>query len=272
MWQVHFYVEPLTMGLVFVALLVGAFYLALHELRSPSGLPRGLLAACTLLFLLGLAAPVGQWDQVGTYERGVEWDPTAAADDITEEPERELTTELSDGRLAHYTSEKLPVDEREELRRSEDTDLFLHGDTGKLEVVDARGNPASERDTDVVLADMGAGLDGAGGPMGQASLVLEERLLNFVLFVPVGILAFYAFTRWWARIFFGTALSVGIETIQWAMAAGHLAHTGDVAVNTSGALAGTVVAAISLGAARWVHAGGLDRAPSPVGQGSGCRR
>ncbi|MBE2999208.1 VanZ family protein [Nocardiopsis sp. HNM0947] len=269
MWQSLFYVEPLMVGIALVVLLVGAFYLARHELRSPSGLPRGLLAACTLLFLLGLAAPVGQWDQVGTYARGVEWRPTAVVGDISEEPERELTTELDDGRIAHYTSEKLPVDEREELRRSEGTDLFLHGDTARPEVVDAHGNPVPGRDTALVLADMGGGLDGNGGAIGQAAHVLEERLLNFVLFVPIGVLAFHAFIRWSARVFFGAALSVGIETIQWAMAAGNIAHAGDVVVSTSGALAGTVVAALSLGAARWVHPESPDRSVSPVGRGSG---
>jgi len=265
MWQLLSYVEPLTVGLVLVVLLVGAFYLALHELRSPSGLPRGLLAACTLLFLLGLAAPVGQWDQVGTYARGVEWAPTAAVGDTVEGTEHELTTELGDGRLAHYTSGELSADEREELRRSEGTDLFLHGDPGRLEVVDVHGNPSSDHDADAVLADMGAGLDGAGA----AALLLEERLLEFVLFVPIGVLAFYAFARWSARIFFGAALSVGIETVQWAMAAGNTAHTGDVVVNISGSLAGTAVAAIALGAARWVHSSAPDPSPSPVGQGSG---
>ena len=63
-----------------------------------------------------------------------------------------------------------------------------------------------------------------------------------MLFVPVGIVAFFAFGSWAARLFFGPMLSLTIEASQWALAAGRTADTGDLLVNGTGSLVGTLMA------------------------------
>lgn len=233
MWQALFYVTPLTVGLVLVALLTGAFYLARSELRSATGLPRGLLAGCTLLFLLFIAAPIGQWDRVGTHTRDLDRGPVAdiSAAFADPGPHRPFPTESTEDRLDQSTSQKLSAGERAEFHGPHGTAFFLHSDTGKIEVFDPERNEVS------------------------------ENLLRLLLFVPVGILAFYAFTQCWARLSFGPALSVSIESVQWAMAAGNIADIADVILNTMGSLVGTVIAAICLRAAHRSHTGGPDRSP-----------
>lgn len=236
MWQVLFYVTPLTVGLVLVALLVGAFYLARSELSSDTGLPQGLLAACTLLFLLVIAAPLGQWDRVGTHTRDLDWDPVADISEAFAGPgsHGHVSTEPIDGHLAHHAREKRPEGERAEFHGLHGTAFFLQGEPGQVEVLAPERNEVS------------------------------RHLLNLLLFVPVGILAFYAFTQWWARLFFGPALSVSVESIQWAMAAGSIADPADVVFNTVGFLVGTVIAVVSLCAARWAHTGGTEPSERPL--------
>ncbi|WP_017574255.1 VanZ family protein [Nocardiopsis kunsanensis] len=236
MGNLLFYVTPLTVGLVLVALLVGAFCLARSELRSSTGLPRGLLAACTLVFFLFIAAPLGEWDQMGSHTRDLDWDPVG---DISEAfadtgANGDFSTETTDGRLDQHTPETSSADGRAEFPGPHGTAFFLHGDTGNIEVV------GPERDK------------------------APEHLLGLLLFVPVGILAFHSFTRCWARLSFGPALSVGVESVQWAMAAGSTADTAHVMLNTAGSVAGTVIAVVCLRAARRVHTGGPDRSPSPM--------
>ncbi|WP_017610630.1 VanZ family protein [Nocardiopsis xinjiangensis] len=236
MWQMLFYVTPLAVGLVLVALVVGAFYLARSELRSATGLPRGLIAGCTLLFLLFIAAPLGQWDQVGTHTRDLDWDPVAdiGAAFAAPGPHEPSPAGPNGDRLDQYTSQKPPAGEGAEFHGLHGTAFFLHGDSGKIEVVDPERNDAF------------------------------DNLFRVLLFVPVGILAHYAFTQCWARLSFGPALSVGIQSIQWAMAAGHTADTADVMLNTAGSLAGTVIAVLCLRAAHRSHTDTPDRSPPPV--------
>jgi|SRR5690625_2671025 len=225
MGNLLFYVTPLTVGLVLVALLIGAFFLARSELRSATGLPRGLLAACTLVFFLFIAAPLGKWDQVGTYTRGPDWGP---AGDISE---AFTGTGTDGGSSAGQHPRTPPACGTAECHSLHGTALFLHGETGSIEAV------GPERD--------------------EAS----GHLLGLLLYVPVGILAFHSFTWCWARLSFGPALSVGVESVQWAMAAGSTAATADVMLNTAGSMAGTVIAVACLGAARRVHTGAPDRSP-----------
>lgn len=236
MRQVLFYVTPLTVGLVLVALLIGAFHLARSELRSATGLPQGLLAGCTLLFLLVIATPLGQWDRVGTHTRDLHWNPVAdiSAAFADPGPHGHFSTEITYGRLVQYAPEKPPVDERAKFHGVHGTVLTLHSDTGNTEAADPERNEVS------------------------------GHLLGLLLFVPVGILAFYAFTRCWARLAFGPALSVSIESVQWAMAAGNIADTADVMLNTAGSLVGTVIAMVCLRAARRGHTDASGRSPRPV--------
>ncbi|WP_460776651.1 VanZ family protein [Nocardiopsis nanhaiensis] len=91
------------------------------------------------------------------------------------------------------------------------------------------------------------------GPWGHSyGLALQERALNALLFVPVGIAAFFAFSSWSARIFFGPVLSLTVETTQWALAADRMADTGDLLVNSAGSWVGTLLALVAVAmTSRW---------------------
>ncbi|CAM4237510.1 VanZ family protein [Nocardiopsis rhodophaea] len=74
-------------------------------------------------------------------------------------------------------------------------------------------------------------------------LVAAEKILNALIFIPVGIVAFASFFSWWARLCIGPALSVLIEFGQWCMGAGRVSETADVIVNTAGHVLGVGIAA-----------------------------
>mgnify|MGYP001944379157 FL=1 len=88
-------------------------------------------------------------------------------------------------------------------------------------------------------------------------LAPQGRVLNTPLFVPVGVAVFFAFSSWSARLLFGPGPSPSIEATQWATASGRLADTGDLLVNSVGALVGTLMALLAAGLTSLVRAGGM---------------
>lgn len=77
---------------------------------------------------------------------------------------------------------------------------------------------------------------------GSAALIVEEKVVNALLFVPIGIVAFYGVRNVVGKVAFGPALSLTLETVQWAMASGRAADMADLLVDTVGSLTGTAVA------------------------------
>ncbi|UOE21027.1 VanZ family protein [Thermobifida halotolerans] len=257
MWQVLFYVTPLTVGIALVVLGAAAVVVARWRRRSPRAFAREarwLLGAAAAVYLLVLAGPMLGWDKVGTTGWDVTWNPLSAYEELRQaavEPEGAYLV-LGPGpeETLYYGARELSPEEVEQARREADPAdaAFYRYPTTDSGVVwfDAHGH-------DVDL-DTRAELEALPPPLLQAeesaALIVEEKTVNALLFVPIGILAFAAFPAWWARLAAGPALSLAIETVQWALAAGRSADVGDLLVNTAGSATGVgmvAVAALCLG-------------------------
>ncbi|GAA1456178.1 VanZ family protein [Nocardiopsis exhalans] len=97
-------------------------------------------------------------------------------------------------------------------------------------------------------ADYAAQIEAEGLWGTTGGLALQERVLNTLLFVPIGVVAYFAFSSWTARLLFGPALSLTVEASQWALPWGRMADIGDLMVNSAGSVIGTLIAAFSVGA------------------------
>ena len=88
----------------------------------------------------------------------------------------------------------------------------------------------------------------AGAPRWAWDPGLWERLLNVVLFMPVGFLGVLLRPRWptWAWAVVGLVASLAIETVQVLMP-GRDGSGWDVATNTTGAFAGALLSRAALG-------------------------
>ena len=250
MWKVLFLVTPLTLSVAILLLFAFSLVLSALAVRSQGSLPpntRKVLAAVTAVYILVLAMPASGGFPAGS-SRFVEWNPLGFVDEIAREEtvEESFGQYLTDGSTAHYSPDELTEQEREEARQAGPIDFYVHGDPGTgASVVDAGGEavpPAQER---FVLAELSEGIQAAGEPLQYQSMVVEEKVLNALLFVPLGILAFFSFSSWWVRLLFGPSLSVVVEALQWMMAMGKVADTADTLANSSGHLVGVGLAAVS---------------------------
>ncbi|GAA1082236.1 VanZ family protein [Nocardiopsis metallicus] len=263
MWQVLFHVNPTTitaaLGLCLLAALAFAWWRRPDPQRS-QGAMRKLLAVAGAVYLAVLLAPIGGFGSIHDSDRKVVWDPMLSFQDIpgigrTSGLEREFGQQLEDGRSVHYAPEGVPAEERS------GDDLYVQdgpdGPDGTLMVTDAEGDAPPQEDTAVATrvieenferqTDYAAQLE-AEGPWGTTGgLALQERVLNTLLFVPIGVVAFFAFSSWVARLLFGPALSLTVEASQWALPWGRIANIGDLMVNSAGSLIGTLIAALSVG-------------------------
>ncbi|GAA1442797.1 hypothetical protein GCM10009602_20920 [Nocardiopsis tropica] len=250
MWRVLFYVTPLTLSVAILLLFALSLVLAAAAARSQGAFPRHtrkLLAATASVYVLVLVMPFsgGSPADPGRY---VHWNPLGFVNDLAmnEAVEESFGQQLTDGTVAHYSIEELTDQEREELRRTNPADFYAHGEPGAgASVVDGRGGAVSHAQENLVLTELSEGIGTMGEPAQYAALILKEKAMNALLFVPLGILAFFAFSPWWARLLFGPALSVSVETLQWAVGAGRVADTGDVLANSGGFLVGAGMAAVS---------------------------
>ncbi|MEU3309790.1 VanZ family protein [Nocardiopsis sp. NPDC006832] len=259
MWTVLFYVNPLTTTLALALGLVVALFLAG---RRPA--MRAMTLCLSALYLLVLTAPLSGLGAIGESDRHVIWDPRASFQDIgvPKGPENFGVT-LDDGRVIHYSPTEPTTTERAEKAEVEDpASEVLHvyeGPDGALAVIDAEGTPVEpeseaeriavetiERELEFMDAQV-ARYEEEGPWSVTGGLALQERVLNTLLFVPIGIAAFFAFSSWSARLLFGPALSSTIETTQWVLAADRLPDTGDLLVNGVGSLFGTLFALTAVG-------------------------
>ena len=259
MWTVLFYVNPLTITLGLALGAAAALFLAR---RRPA--MRAITLCLAALYLVILAAPLSGLGAIGESDRHVIWDPWVSFQDIgvPERPENFGVT-LEDGRVIHYSPTEPTATERTEKDEVEGSDsevLHVHeGPDGTLAVIDTEGtpvDPGSEAERTAVetigqeLEYMDAQVSRyeEEGPWSvTGGLALQERVMNTLLFVPIGIAAFFAFPSWSARLLFGPALSLTIESTQWALAAGRSPDTGDLLVNGGGSLFGTLIALTAVG-------------------------
>ncbi|WP_017612273.1 VanZ family protein [Nocardiopsis salina] len=255
MWQILFHVTPVTVALASAALAVFALVTARAYVRDPQGARRfcrRLLAVASGVYLLVLASPVLSWGQVGESGRHITWNPLAWVEEWREanQPEQEFGQQLSDGTSAHYSVEPLTDSEREEIHSYGDGyDYFLHEDEHlDLVVLDAEGDPASDAEALVVRQEMGPAVADfmEYRDADSQSLIVEEKVVNVLLFVPIGIVAFFAIAHPAGKLAVGPLLSLAVETTQWALAAGASADAADLAANSIGSLTGTALAGASL--------------------------
>ena len=259
MWTVLFYVNPLTITLALALALVAALFLAR---RRPA--VRAVTLCLATLYLLILAAPLGGLGAIGGSDRHVIWDPWVSFQDIgvPEGPENFGVT-LDDGRVIHYSPTEPTAIERAEKAEVEDPDsevLHVYEDPhGSLAVTDTQGTPVApgseaERTAVQTIGQEQASMDARvaryeqEGPWSvTGGLALQERVMNTLLFVPIGVAAFFAFSSWSARLLFGPALSLTIESTQWALASDRSPDTGDLLVNGVGSLLGSLMALTAVG-------------------------
>ncbi|GAB3207777.1 VanZ family protein [Marinactinospora thermotolerans] len=255
MWQVLLYTTPLTVGITLAVLAVAAVVVARLLRNNPGTFPREakwILAAATPVYLLILAAPILSWDQIGEGDREIIWNPVAyyKADNAPTEgvsisypADRSQTVSL---RVIPVSPERLEEVQAEIEREGED--YYLAADyhrypltTGEVAYFDAEGEelaPDVAAQLDELYEEHAAGVDDNVAP----SLLVQEKTVNTLLFIPIGIVAFAAFSSWAARLAFGPGLSFTIEFLQWAMAATRSSELADFVVNSAGHLIGLAMA------------------------------
>ncbi|MFE1101203.1 VanZ family protein [Nocardiopsis alba] len=263
LWTVLYLVNPTT---VTVALLL-SFTVALILARARPPI-RALTLLSGALYIVVLIAPLSAHLPPGEGGRSVIWDPTLSFQDIGDAPDplASFGVTLEDGSTVHYSHEELTPRERDTWGTPGTEALFVHGEPGELTVTDVNGDRMESPPTVALVeeeleqqADHAERLEQEGLWGHSGGLALQERVLNTLLFVPIGIAAFFAFDSWAARLLFGPALSLLIETGQWALATGRLADTGDLLVNGAGSLLGTLFALVAVGVVSLLP----PRRPSP---------
>lgn len=246
LWTVLFHVNPTTITVAMILLFAVALVIAYS--RTPM---RVLTALMTTVYLVILIAPISSQVAIGEGDRSVTWDPMFSFYEIGAPAYPSDFGIMVDGENSvYYSPEKIAVEERPLWEEPGVKQLFVHGEPGdELVITDVEGETVEfpqamalieeelERQEAHVSQIEEEGIWGH-----SAGLALQERTLNTLLFVPVGIVAFFAFGSWTARLAFGPGLSLTIETAQWALAAGRAADVGDLMVNSVGSLVGTLMA------------------------------
>lgn len=281
MWMVLLYATPLTGGIALGAMVLGALLLARWRRPDPDGFrtpARTVLGVASVAYLAVLCMPAGDLVAAGESGRPVSWNPFRFVQeerwDSEDAADPSFGQFLEDGTSAYYGGHELTPEQVEEERRSpeqpggsERYEYFVHPTTdGDLVLFDARGEDLDAATEAVVRAGMAEGIRWAHEPRESAALVYEEKVVNLLLFVPVGAVAFAAFSSWAPRLLFGPALSLAVEAAQWALAVGAV-DTADLMVNSLGAvlgvlLAGGAVALLSVRPARSAREDG-DGRPDP---------
>lgn len=203
---------------------------------------RVVLAAASFLHVIVLAALPVSGTEDGESAREIHWNPLQAWEEYQEDqkPEETYSAQLSNGDLFFYSPAELSDKEREELLTLEPYSYFLHGDPEGPVISDSGGDEVTFQEESAVIRDIEGRIPTE--PLEPAALILEEKTVNALHFVPVGIIAFHAFSSWAPRLLSGPALSVTIESVQWVMASGRSTDVGDLLINSLGSLIGTGMA------------------------------
>ncbi|QRN78941.1 MAG: VanZ family protein [Nocardiopsis sp. BM-2018] len=78
------------------------------------------------------------------------------------------------------------------------------------------------------------------------TLFWETIALNSIIFVPLGIFSFFAFSSWVFRILVGPALSLCVEVLQGLLGTGRQSDVNDLLANSAGYFIGLAFVAVSL--------------------------
>ncbi|WP_169775395.1 VanZ family protein [Streptomonospora alba] len=251
----------MTIALVLGGLLVAGWLVAATMARRPrqaASWARVCLACAVALYFVVLVQPahVGSAAAAGRATQ-VEWNPLAG---YMQEfaPSDSFAIRAGKGRYVHFDDqEDLTVETAREIVLADESAgeyyAYRFEVRGEALWLDNEGNPIGEDATrflkkdGVYYADPDDYLESE-----SATLVVEELVVNFLLFVPIGIVAAAAFTSAVVRLLTGAILSLAIEASQLLMGTGGVVGTGDLIVNgTGGFLGAALVMAISAIIAQW---------------------
>ncbi|MFL1427596.1 MULTISPECIES: VanZ family protein [unclassified Nocardiopsis] len=246
MWTVLFFATPATIGAILALLAVASLLATLVSRRSAagfSGFARVTLTFASVAYVVLLAViPISGVEKVGESNRSVTWNPLQFLEENRQDQQLEetYTTTLNSGEIVLYSREELSGEDRAEHLSWEQYAYFLHGAPDDLTVVRSDGGDVTSQEEIQVIGEIADRIPEE--PLAYDSMMVEEKSVNALLFVPLALVAFHAFSSWPPRVFFGPALSVLIETVQWALASGRSVDAGDVLMNTVGSLTGTAMA------------------------------
>lgn len=246
MWQVLFLVHALPVTVVMVALAVLAVLSVLVQRRWPGFVLRAcrvLLALAVVLYIAILVGPIGGWGDSGRGSGAIALVPfsSAGTDPATKADEGTEVFLLADGgELYSDYSGNLSRGRVEEMREQ----AAEHGaeyavsryvtEDGAEVIFDSEGQSLSaehEAEVEAMVTDPEDVPHSAG-------LAWEEMVANLLLFVPIGMVSYFAVQVWAVRLLVGPALSLVIELSQWLLPTGRLADTTDLIVNGSGHVLG----------------------------------
>ncbi|MBB6119508.1 VanZ family protein [Nocardiopsis algeriensis] len=278
MWRVLFYVTPtsLTVALVFFFLLSWVLAVAIKKRGasfSRSARAALALAAFSYVFLLSILPLGGEQPGSG---RLIHWNPLHFIHDHNSEGaiEESFGQQLSDGNTVYYSPDELPAEERSEIQKMSPYDFFAHGNIESGVIVsNPEGDVVPQSQGQHILTEISEAIEVSSEPVQSQGMILEEKSLNFLLFVPLGVLAYFSFSSHAARMATGPAVSLSIEVVQWSVAWGRTADTADLLANSLGSFLGVAMGMLASALAvltRRSEINGGRRAAS-AGHGAGRR-
>lgn len=202
-----------------------------------------------------LIQPVGGWRHVGHHDRDFTLNPVTRMQSERQEALESVEEtgthryEVSDGRSVYSDSSGTFTLSQIYLLRSEmDPTESLYD---VYRTVSAEGETVwYDSAGEELLSDDIAYLEEQvqrGEPQStRQSLLPQQNMVNFLMFVPVGVIAVLALSSWPLRLLVGPALSLAVEALQWALATGRASDTIDLVTNSGGALVGVVLMAGAL--------------------------
>lgn len=243
MWQVLFFVNPVTVTLALACLLIASgiasnFFYNQTFRRSHARILLAALSAIYFSVLLMSFDPLLEEAEVEGDTPQIHWNPFQFVQDLKEQTNtvESFGQTLPDGSIAFYSQKPIDIDEPPPA--AQNVDFLVHGDPDQLVIRDKGGEEVSYPESGSVEREMSEAIERSEGPNEHAALILEEKVMNFLLFVPIGIVAVFCFSSSFSRLLYGPLLSFTIEGAQWFVSGGNVVDSSDFAANSLGALLG----------------------------------
>src|SRR5690625_5132243 len=255
MWQVLFFVNPATVALSLAGLLtlagIASKLFQNGTFRKPHA--RILLAALSVIYFSVLLIGFDPLADDSENEGGIpeiQWNPFHFVQALHERTDTKGQTDtvesfgqtLPDGSIAFYSQS--PIDADEPPVEAQNVEYFVHGEPDELVVRDKEGEEASDSETGYVDRHMSEAIERSELPNEYESLIIEEKVMNFLLFVPIGIVAVFCFSNTFSRLLYGPLMSFAIEGAQWFAPGGNVVDSSDFVANSLGAWIGAAFASM----------------------------
>lgn len=187
-------------------------------------------------------------DEGGATE--IHWNPFYFIDDLKEQKETKgqagavesFGQILPDGSIAFYSQN--PIDAGESPVEAQNVEYLVHGEPEELVVHDEKGEEVSDSETAYVDRHMSEAIERSDIPNEYEALIIEEKVMNILLFVPIGIVAAFCFSNVLSRLLYGPLMSFTIEGAQWFASGGNVVDSSDFVANSLGAWIGVAFASI----------------------------